>query len=221
MDRKEIRRLKLSELASGGGYKTKASLADAIGISPSLLNRYLSGDKNIGELMRDKIENELSLPSGYLDTLHGELSERISNDYIEIQQHHDAHGAMGNGVLLRNQPGQITGWKVTAEWIDRNIPAHTGIKNLAIVTGFGDSMVGDFNSGDPILIDTGIKTLDYDGMYFFRVGEEGFIKTLQRIPGDGIRVISTNKKYESWTIKEEMDFEVFGKVLTVWESMSF
>jgi phage repressor protein C with HTH and peptisase S24 domain len=82
-------------------------------------------------------------------------------------------------------------------------------------------MRGMFNSGDPLLVDTGIKSLDYDGVYFFRIGDEGFIKTLQRIPGDGIRVISENKKYETWTIKPDMEFQVLGKVLTVWESKNY
>jgi phage repressor protein C with HTH and peptisase S24 domain len=122
---------------------------------------------------------------------------------------------------LRGESGQITGWKVTPEWLSKNVPSNTGNKNLAIVTGFGDSMRGMFNSGDPLLVDAGVKSLDYDGVYFFRIGDEGFIKTLQRIPGEGIRVISENKKYETWTITKDMDFEVFGRVLKVWKSEEF
>lgn len=142
-------------------------------------------------------------------------------DEFMISQYHDVYGAMGNGLILNDQPGQITGWKVTQEWIAKNVPSNTGRNNLSIVTGFGDSMKGMYNSGDPIIIDTGITSCDYDGVYFFRIGNEGFIKTLQRIPGDGIRVISENKKYETWTITQDMDFEVFGRVLKVWKSEDF
>jgi phage repressor protein C with HTH and peptisase S24 domain len=144
-----------------------------------------------------------------------------NTDELVISQYHDAHGAMGGGLLLRGESGQITSWKVTPEWINKNVPSNTGNKNLAIVTGFGDSMRGMFNSGDPLLIDSGVRSLDYDGVYFFRIGEEGFIKTLQRIPNEGIRVISENKKYETWTITKDMDFEVFGRVLKVWKSEEF
>ena len=144
----------------------------------------------------------------------------ISNDY-EIAQYHEAIGSMGSGILLRDQPGQITGWRVTKEWIEKNIPPNTGKHNLCIVTGFGDSMRGMFNSGDPLIVDTGIKSVEFDGVYFFRVGDEGFIKRLQRIPGDGIRAISSNKEYETWTIRPDMDFEVFGRVLKVWQSEGF
>jgi transcriptional regulator with XRE-family HTH domain len=139
----------------------------------------------------------------------------------EIPQYHDIGGAMGDGLVLRDQPGQITGWKVTPEWANKNIPNNTGKENLCIVTGFGDSMRGMFNSGDPLIVDTGVKEIKYDGVYFFRVGDEGFIKRLQRIPGDGIRVISKNQDYETWTIRDDMDFEVFGRVLKVWKSEEF
>lgn len=57
--------------------------------------------------------------------------------------------------------------------------------------------------------------------FYFVISNEGFIKRLQRIPNEGIRVISENSRYESWTIKSEMDFEVFAKVLKVWESTDF
>lgn len=145
----------------------------------------------------------------------------VDDGAITINQYHDAHGSMGSGLILHDQPGQITGWKVTPEWIDKNLPSNSGRTNLSIVTGFGDSMKGMYNSGDPIIIDVGITSCDYDGVYFFRIGDEGFIKTLQRIPGDGIRVISENKKYENWTITGDMDFEVFGRVLKVWKSEQF
>lgn len=148
-------------------------------------------------------------------------SEALDKNEITITQYHDAVGAMGKGLVLRGETGQITGWKVTKDWINNNVPLNTGNKNLVIVTGFGDSMKGMFNSGDPLIVDIGVKTLDYDGVYFFRIGDEGFIKTLQRIPGKGINVISENKKYESWTIKKDMEFEVLGRVLKVWKSEEF
>lgn len=146
---------------------------------------------------------------------------RADDSAFDLPQYRDVLGAMGKGILLRDQPGQITGLRVTAEWLEKNVPSNTGRQNLCVVTGFGDSMKGMYNSGDPLLVDTGVKSCEYDGVYFFRVGEEGFIKRLQRIPGQGILVISENRKYRDWTITEDMDFEIFAKVLKVWESTDF
>jgi phage repressor protein C with HTH and peptisase S24 domain len=192
------------------------ALADAIKENQSTIQRILSGEtKNPRLKIIRKLEDYFSEKSYQIDQLGTRPSDITINQYADVQ------GSMGVGILLRDQPGQITGFKVNSEWMNKNVPSNTGKDNLAIVTGFGDSMRGMFNSGDPLLIDTGIKSLDYDGVYFFRVGNEGFIKRLQRIPGDGIRAISTNKEYESWTITKDMDFEVFGRVLKVWNSEDF
>lgn len=147
--------------------------------------------------------------------------QKSDHDFVTIYQFDEVGASMGVGVLLAEQPGQITSWQVTKEWLAKNIPANTGSGNLSIITGFGDSMKGMFNPGDPIVIDTGIVACRHDGVYFFRVGDEGFIKRLQRIPGQGIKVISVNPEYESWFITPDMDFQVLGKVLKVWESTEF
>jgi phage repressor protein C with HTH and peptisase S24 domain len=220
MNKYEIRRLALIKLVSKVGGQAK--LADALEINPSYISRMLyedgkAGKKRIGEDMVEKLDK---LFFGWSNNFENN-NKIFEKDEYSINQYHDVRGAMGNGLVLRGESGQITSWKVNQEWINKNVPSNTGSKNLAIVTGFGDSMRGMFNSGDPLLIDTGVKSLDYDGVYFFRVGDEGFIKRLQRIPGEGIRVISKNTEYETWTINENMDFEVFGRVLKVWRSEEF
>lgn len=139
---------------------------------------------------------------------------------IVIKQY-DTGGKMGYGLVLKDQPGVITSWTVNEEWISKNVHRITSTQNLAIVTGFGDSMQPLYNPGDPLLVDRGITTVDFDGVYFFRVGEEGFIKRLQRIPGQGILVISDNSKYRDWTIAANSDFEVFGKIVKAWRGEDF
>jgi phage repressor protein C with HTH and peptisase S24 domain len=145
---------------------------------------------------------------------------KLDDQDLVIRQYRTG-GAMGTGVLLRDQPGVINSWHVTPEWIQKNVRNITSPSNLAIVTGFGDSMKGMYNPGDPLLVDTGVRSVDFDGVYFFRIGEEGFIKRLQRVPGEGLLAISENKAYRDWVIKDGMDFEVFGRVVRVWEGSDF
>ncbi len=137
-------------------------------------------------------------------------------------------GSMGHGFnLADNPPGIIKSWRVTPDWLRLNVPAHTGFKNLAIVTGFGPSMKPMFNPGDPLLVDTGVKVIDHEGVYFFRVGDEGFIKLVQRVPnpeGSGVmlQIISKNPDYPPYPMSpKNPHFEVLGKVLTVWRSEQF
>lgn len=145
-----------------------------------------------------------------------------------IRQYEDTGGGMSHGFNLEdNPPGHIRSWRVTHDWLRINVPIHTGVKNLCIVTGFGPSMKPMFNPGDPILVDLGVKMVDHEGAYFFRVGSEGYIKLLQRIPefdgpGFRLRAMSKNPDYPPFDISPtNPHFEVIGKVLTVWRSEQF
>lgn len=220
MEKYKFRREKLRSLVDSTYGGVVAALAKAADINPSYVSRMLypdekPGRKRIGEDMVEKIEG--IHPDWLSDNKWQSIDEMENSDVFFIKQHHDVYGAMGKGLILRDQPGRITELGVTSEWMTKNMPFNTGKVNLCIVTGFGDSMQGMFNSGDPLIVDTGVRVMEYDGVYFFRVGDEGFIKRLQRIPGEGIRVISKNPDYETWTIKDGMDFEVFGRVIKVWK----
>lgn len=180
-------------------------------------------NKSFGEVKARNLEEKCDMPHMYLDTVHDETETETQvvsepdSPYVTIQQYRDVRGAMGKGAYLLDTEGEVIDWRVTPQWVNSNLPANTGVKNLRIITGLGNSMKGMFNSGDPLVIDTGIRSVDFDAVYFFRVGDEGFVKLLQRVPGEGIRVKSLNQDYDTWVIREDMDLEVFGRVLKVWE----
>jgi phage repressor protein C with HTH and peptisase S24 domain len=213
------------------------TLAEKSGVPQPTTQRYLSGKHGEPRISTVKKwadaygirEGQLlgfepldTLPTeGYTNLVVHSFQKDKEKDLITIKQYRDVGASMGSGIILQDQPGQITSWTVTKEWLSKNIPTNTGADNLLIITGFGNSMKGMYNPGDPLVIDAGVKECTHDGVYFFRVGNEGFVKILQRIPGQGIRVISKNPDYEPWTITHDMDFEVLGKVLRIWESANF
>ena len=230
----ELRRSRLVELVERAGGA--ASLGRAKGLKRTWESQYaqIKGGGSFGSRAARNLEEKLGLPSMFFDMAQisasgseNETGRVLSFPSVENQssdvviQQWDTGGAMGNGLVLREQPGVIKEWRVSDEWLRINVHRVTSPKNLAIVTGFGDSMRGMFNPGDPLLVDTGVKTVDFDAIYFFRVSEEGFIKRLQRIPGEGLLAISENKAYRDWTIKPDMDFEVFGRVVKVWKGEEF
>lgn len=234
----DIRRSNLHVLEQEAGGPSE--IAKAIGMSPAQFINLRDGAKDsktgkprgMRKETARRIEEAVGKPAGWLDvehlgTLAGVLGSHATQQVsprepaYEIPQF-DTGGAMGGGLVLQDQPGVIQSWKVSPEWLRRNVKGYNSAKNLCIVTGFGDSMRPLFNPGDPLLVDTSINTVDFDSIYFFRVDNEGFIKRLQRIPGEGLRVLSANRdNYEPWTIKPDMDFQVFGRVLKVWRSEDF
>lgn len=214
------RRLDALEVLIDAEYEAKASVfQEKTGVKMAQLNQWFTGYRALRDKALKRLETATNKHSGYFDApIHKSLQQ---GDDVYIKQY-DAGGSMGGGRLtLEDQPGLIKSWNVDREWVRMNVKHHTSVDNLCIVTGFGDSMTGMYNPGDPLLVDKGVTTCEFDGVYFFRVGHEGFIKRLQRIPGQGVLVISENRKYRDWTILPDMDFQVFAKVLKVWQSQAF
>jgi len=84
---------------------------------------------------------------------------------------------------------------------------------VAVVTMRGDSMEPDYLDGDAVLIDTTRNRYDSDGVYLFTLNGSALLKRLQMKP-DGIRVISTNSRYEPYTIpKADIEgLRIIGRV---------
>jgi len=226
-----LKRLRMSKGLS------QAKLAQAAGVTQSTIGNIESGIRGYGESIVD-IAAALGVTPDYLrlqsnetglvaEVHHAADAPASYKNELVIRQFNTG-GGMGRGFNLQDQPpGLIKSWSVDHEWFRLNVPAHTGLKNLCIVTGFGASMRPMFNPGDPLLVDTGVKVIDHEGVYFFRVGDEGFIKLVQRVPefdGPGIvlRVISKNPDYAPFDLSpKNPHFEVLGKVLTVWRSEQY
>lgn len=199
-------RLKLSE----------KQFADRVGVSRAAVQMWERGVTAPKRGNQAAVAELLGITVAELMGLQSSARENHDDPHQITIHQYETGGAMGNGVVLRDQPGIIKSWAVSEEWLQKNARSYTAPKNLALVTGFGDSMRGLFEPGDPLLVDTGVKSVDFDGVYFFRVDDEGFIKRLQRIPGQGLVAISENKAYRDWTINPTMDFEVFGRVIKAW-----
>lgn len=224
-DLKQTRIAKLQLLQKELRAEGPVELGKALNRKANQVSDLLHGRASFGEKLARSIEVQAGLPLGWLD----EPEDGGGGNSLIVSAHPPSReqgelvipqyrtgGAMGAGILLRDQPGLIASWRVTPEWIQKNVHNVSSPGNLAIVTGFGDSMKPMFNPGDPLLVDTGVTTVEFDGVYFFRIDNEGFIKRLQRVPGEGLVAISENKAYKDWTIKEGMDFEVFARVVKVW-----
>lgn len=230
MDKYENRRQRLAWLIENRFDNVAANFARKIERAPSYVTRMLypkgkKGKKNIADDMLELMEDKCNLPPGWFDQRDDMSGAPATHkgDNILIKQF-ETGGSMGTGLELRDQPGVIQSWSVDPEWLQKNIRSYSSTANLCIVTGFGDSMRPMFNPGDPLIVDLGVKSVEFDAVYFFRVGSEGFIKRLQRIPtGDQVivRAKSENQKYDAWDIDAGMDLEIFGRVLKVWCSEDF
>lgn len=134
---------------------------------------------------------------------------------------YDTGGRMGEtGLVLTGYAGAIENLKVDEEWLRKNLKGYTSTKNLYVITGFGESMEPLFKAGDPLIIDNSVTEFVGDFPYFFRIGNEGYIKKLQQVPG-GYMALSVNKDYLPFQITPDMDFAILAKIVKAWGSTDF
>ena len=86
--------------------------------------------------------------------------------------------------------------------------------------GVDDSMQGMFNSGDAVLVDASVRSFHGDAVYAFRVGKNKYIASLQSIPDGGILVLPRKDGYQNWTITDDMNFEIAGRIIKGWRGQN-
>lgn len=220
----EWRRARLQELADKVGGK--AALGRLLGYRDgAFVRQMIAGERPITEKTIRAVHEKPGL-SRWFSTDHVTVipsHEEDAGKEFKIHQF-ETGGSMGRGVLLRDQPGVIKSWTVSDSWLQQNVHRITSPRNLCIVTGFGPSMQPLFNPGDPLLVDRGVTRVDVDAVYFFRIGDEGFIKQVQRLyVGETLtlRAKSYNPMYDPFDIPQNGAFEVFGRVVKVWKGEEF
>lgn len=201
---------------------TQAQLARLVGIKQPSIAQIESGETK-GTVNAASLASALNVRALWLEKGTGAIdfdtSRKSESDDIFIPQY-DISGSMGNGRII-GQVGVIRSLSVNPDWIRENLGGRKNVDGICVVTGYGDSMEPLFRSGDPLIVDTNVKEFVGDFPYFFRIGEEAYIKRLQRVPNEGFRAISENKRYETWTVSPDMDFEILGRVIKVWFSTDF
>lgn len=112
----------------------------------------------------------------------------------------DIAASMGPGVAVPEHLEVLQQLVVDREWIRDQRLNYSALPNLVVITGFGDSMLGTFSSGDPLLVDRGITAMDKDGIYVFTRKDHLHIKRLQFIDGDKVLIISDNTTYKPYEV---------------------
>jgi phage repressor protein C with HTH and peptisase S24 domain len=245
--RKERRLRKLKWLVDNtpGGVKEVAAKAD---LNYQTLTQIIKGvrlpsgnPRSVGDPVAGAIESAFGLGRGWFDSedvpseqLHstpgasmryaGEQGARTipafqpRPDDIEVPLT-NAVASMGRGLFAPEHDEVVSSMSVNRAWLSRNA-TFTSHTNLALVTGFGDSMKGTFEDGDILLVDRGVTEVKVDGVYVLSLNDELYIKRLQRRPGGSLLMISDNDRYEPYEIngKHQAEFAVLGRVVLAWNA---
>lgn len=170
--------------------------------------------QRIASVYNIKVE---SLYSGGISKIHTNEVEDAFDNPIDIDEfvfipRYNVTAAAGHGSAIHNE--QIMHHLAFRKyWIDNVLNACT--KDLVVIGVTGDSMEGEIDNGDIILINTQDTHLN-NGIYVIRINGELIVKRIQKLPGGIITVISANEAYESFKVDTNnppTDFECIGRVV--------
>lgn len=135
-------------------------------------------------------------------------------DFVYLPLHRNVSASAGNGSIVWDEH-DIDHLAFQSSFIRQELRANP--KNLRLVRISGDSMERLLYSGDMVMVDTSINTLQAEGMYVFRIDDSISVKWLNAMPGGAIRVASENAtKYPPYEISREQadlhHFQIVGLV---------
>ena len=238
MDIREVRRHNLKKLMDKefglGARGAQSRLAEKLKKPQNFISRCLfepekNGAKTIGEDFAREIEEAFGLARYVLDAPMETGGEQVNEAVADIAKprqgdicipQYDVRASMGPGqVAPKEYVETVRNITVRSEYLREQGIIYTHTENLAVITGFGESMGATFSSGDPLIVDKGITEVVVDGVYAFTLDGMLYIKRLQRLP-KMIRMISDNEAFPTYDIKgaELESLVVHARVLLAWNA---
>lgn len=218
MDVGEVRRGKLlalykkfTEVHAGATDKDFALAHDLNPKHWSQIKNRSKGSRDIGHNLARRIETRINAPRGYLDSPDAPAPAQRNGHGLEVPRIDNLNGH----TRAPKVDGVVERIELSAAWVRANIPDLTGPGNLAFVIGFGDSMCPTYQHGDVLFVDRGVQTIAIDAVYAFTLVGELYIKRVQRLPNQSLKVISDNERYEPFTISaaDKAQLRVDGRIV--------
>lgn len=218
---------------------SQKDFANEHGLDASYLSQLLTGHRKLGEKAAASLEAKIQLPPGSLvfpkqsddvpeknASSSGVVAPMAAKRVMETLgfitiPHLNVAGSMGSGRVPPDQQIEvIREITVHLDWLKTQGLAFSGVENLSIITGEGDSMNSTFCDGDSLLIDLGITEIRTDAIYVFTLDGDLYIKRLQRLTGGALRMISDNPLYPAIVIdgSDLNKIHIHARVLLVWNA---
>lgn len=127
---------------------------------------------------------------------------------------YDVALSAGHGAWADDIPPKST-LAFRRDWLETFVT--TDFNTLSVVMVKGDSMAGVLNDKDAILVDHSLTEAS-DGLYALRIGNEIFVKRVQRLP-HALRITSANPEYDPFEVplqngdSSDNSVSIIGKVV--------
>lgn len=146
------------------------------------------------------------------------LTHRIPEDAFITVEHYDAAASAGPGEEVLDEENVIGNMRIARSWLAGRIGRYTSEQNLKVLSAMGDSMVPTFNDGDILMVDTGIRDVDRDGIFVLRAHNRLYVKRVRKKFATGTYEVSSDNPKAG--LPEELSgnqqLDVLGKVVGAW-----
>lgn len=123
---------------------------------------------------------------------------------------------MGDGALVLEDDVFAGELSLKPAWVESFLrPSKSSA--LRFIHSYGDSMTPTFNSGDVLLVDTGIKEVTIDGVFVLRAHDRMFIKRVRQRMDGAFEISSDNPTHKTVDVLNDgHDVVILGRVIWVW-----
>lgn len=130
----------------------------------------------------------------------------------------DVNASAGGGTMIEHE-NAVGEWHFPTQWLRAEMRG--SLRDLAVITVEGDSMLGTIQPGDKVIVDLGYKRPSPPGVYIVHDGVALVAKRLEYIEGSdppSVRIISDNRHYEPYTRTVD-EINIVGRVRGRWERL--
>lgn len=235
-----VARLKKALTHAGiGEWGAGAYLANATGKTAKAASKWINAESMPGRANMLRIAEDLGVRVEWLQFGEGSMvttadthnkndkeSNVIAADFsgkaklkdgeLSIPQY-NVRGALGHGQIPADYIETIRHVTVHESMLSGRGISFSKADNLAIITGFGQSMEGTINDGDPLIVDRGISQFIGDGIYVLTWDNLLYVKRLQKHSPTQFDMISDNPLHKDQVINIA-DVTIHARVLLVWNA---
>lgn len=199
---------------------SQGALAKRVGMAQSSINKLLNGAGGSRKIV--EIASALNVSPEWLSSGKGNEphSNVVSIDLLKPASDAfrvevlDVSASAGPGCFMVSDFAESLHAIEFSSDIAKSLFGNRTSDIVKMITVDGDSMSPTFTAGDQVFVDISVRHFETDGVYVFVFGKTFHIKRLQ-MQGLKLAVLSDNKIYNNWYVREEDEDQLFimGRVL--------
>ena len=222
------------------GNQSARSFAAEIGVSSSLVHAYLIGKSDPTRAVLSTILHKRNINPEWLLTGNGPMMKEEaslpvpSQETSLINKPYTITNLEGNEITFTPSPNLInipvltmeaacgTGtfsddshitamFSATREWLVRHLNRNPD--HLCLIQAKGDSMTDTIKPNDMVFVDPEDAKSPTDGIWVFSIENQIFLKRLQFLPKQKLKVISDNPAYETYFLDLDETFRLLARYI--------